>query len=397
MADGAPRRYADGSSIEGRSTFTRADGSTGTAADASFVSDANGWRMDKTSVTGADGRRMDTLTARAVDGTLVSQTVSVTSADGSQTTTSFDDDGDGLVDRRQATSDTTAAGGRVTVVRFYDRQGALRGSISTARYNAGTLEIVELDRDGDGRADQGQRYEALADGSSATTVTALNPDGTIRAVQRTTVSADGLDRVVTDAPVGQAVVSTTRTLTAYAADGTRADTATVANADGTLRAGSVTVTSADGRTKSVASDRDGSGGADLVQESVLTTDADGRVRSVVTTRAQDATLLARTTTLSSADGLSTQTLLDETGGDRTSTRILATRATDGAGATTRTSEMFNADGSRRSWQSETVSEGERRLTRVLDAGKHPRGTLGKGNAIPLTSGNDNRRVTTVAC
>ena len=77
VADGAPRRYADGSTIEGRSTFTRADGSTGTAADASFVSDANGWRMDRTSVTGADGRRTDTLTARAVDGTPVSQTVSV--------------------------------------------------------------------------------------------------------------------------------------------------------------------------------------------------------------------------------------------------------------------------------------------------------------------------------
>jgi hypothetical protein len=55
VADGAPRRYADGSSIEGRSSFTRADGSTGTAADASFVSDANGWRAEKTSVAGADG------------------------------------------------------------------------------------------------------------------------------------------------------------------------------------------------------------------------------------------------------------------------------------------------------------------------------------------------------
>jgi hypothetical protein len=307
VTDGAPRRYADGSSIEGRSTFTRADGSTGTAADASFVSDADGWRMDKTSVTGADGRRTDTLTARAVDGTLVSQTVSVTSADGSETTTGFDDDGDGLVDRRQVTRDTTTAGGRVTAVRFYDRQGALRGSITTARYNAGALEIVELDRDGDGRADQGQRYEALADGSSATTITVLNPDGTIRSVQRTTVSADGLDRVVSEAPVGQTVVTGTRTLTAYAADGTRTDTATVMNADGTLRAGSVTVTSADGRAKTVSADRDGSGLPDLVQASVLTTDADGRIRSVVTTKSDNATLLWRTMTLSTANIISIKT------------------------------------------------------------------------------------------
>ena len=134
VTDGAPRRYADGSTIEGRSSFTRADGSTVTAADASFVSDADGWRADKTSVTGADGRRTDTLTARAVDGTLVSQIVSVTSADGSETSTSFDDDGDGLVDRRQTASDTTTAGGRVTAVRFYARarcaaRSQLRGTM----------------------------------------------------------------------------------------------------------------------------------------------------------------------------------------------------------------------------------------------------------------------------
>jgi hypothetical protein len=389
VTDGAPRRYADGSAIEGRSTFTRADGSTGTAADASFVSDADGWRMDKTSVAGADGRRVDTLTARAVDGTLVSQIVSVTSADGSETTTSFDDDGDGLVDRRQVTSDTTAAGGRVTAVRFYDRQGALRGSITTARYNAGALEIVELDRDGDGKAEQGQRYEALADGSSATTITMLNPDGTIRSVQRTTVSADGLDRVVTEAPVGQTVVTSTRTLTTYAADGTRTDTATVTNADGTLRAGSVTVTSADGRTNTVSADRDGSGLADLVQASVLTTDPDGRIRSVVTTRSQDATLIGRTTTVSSANGLSTETFLDESGADRTSTRILATRATNAAGATTRASEVFNADGSRRSWQSETVSLDQRTLTRVVDAD----GDAVAETSLAMTTAADGRRTT----
>ncbi len=396
VTDGAPRRYADGSTIEGRSSFTHADGSTGTAADASFVSDADGWRADKTSVTGADGRRTDTLTARAVDGTLVSQIVSVTSADGSETSTSFDDDGDGLVDRRQTASDTTTAGGRVTAVRFYDRQGALRGSITTARYNAGALEIVDLDRDGDGKADQSQRYEALADGSSATTVTALNPDGTIRAVQRTTVSADGLDRVVTEAPVGQTVVSTTRTPTRYAADGTRTDTATVTNTDGTLRAGSVTVTSADGRTKTVSADRDGSGQPDLVQESVLTTDADGRIRSVVTTRSGNATLLGRTTTLSSANGMSTETLLDEAGADHTSTRILATQAKDAAGAVTRTTEVFNANGSRRSWQSETVKWYCCGDLRFPETNQRARIILRNCNAFSSTVGNDSFLITTLA-
>ena len=115
VADGAPRRYADGSTIEGSTTFTRADGSTGTAADASFVSDADGWRMDRTSVTGADGRRTDTLTARAVDGTLVSQTVSVTSADGSETTTTFDDDHSLIETTRVAARNGTELSRRSTI------------------------------------------------------------------------------------------------------------------------------------------------------------------------------------------------------------------------------------------------------------------------------------------
>ena len=101
QATGAPRRYADGSSIEGRSTFTRADGTTGTAADATFASDSDGWRTQRDAATGADGRLTVTLTARALDGTVVSRIVSVTTPDGSQTTTTFDDDGDGIVDRRQ--------------------------------------------------------------------------------------------------------------------------------------------------------------------------------------------------------------------------------------------------------------------------------------------------------
>jgi hypothetical protein len=227
IATGAPRRYADGSSIDGRSRFTRADGTTDTAADATFVSDGEGWRTTRGVATDASGRRTVTLDARAIDGTLVSRMVSVTSADGAETVATHDDDADGLVDRRQTTSETRTATGRTTVVRFHDRQGALVASTTTARLNGGRLEIVDLDQDGAGTADQSQRFEILANGASATTIAALNPDGSIRSTTRTETSADGLTTVTTQAPVGQTVHTRTHAVTTLATDGARSEAAVV--------------------------------------------------------------------------------------------------------------------------------------------------------------------------
>ena len=50
-ANSVTRSYADGSSIDGETTFTKADGSTGTAATVTFAQDANGTVLETPLVT----------------------------------------------------------------------------------------------------------------------------------------------------------------------------------------------------------------------------------------------------------------------------------------------------------------------------------------------------------
>jgi len=88
---------ADGSVIAGQTTFTRADGSTGTAADVSLAYDGNGYATQQTVTHNADGSTTIDVKAINPDGSLAGETVSTTSADGLSRVVKFDHSGNGIL------------------------------------------------------------------------------------------------------------------------------------------------------------------------------------------------------------------------------------------------------------------------------------------------------------
>ena len=53
------QQFADGSQISGETTFTKSDGTTGTAASVSFATDAKGYAVTSTTTVNADGAAND--------------------------------------------------------------------------------------------------------------------------------------------------------------------------------------------------------------------------------------------------------------------------------------------------------------------------------------------------
>ncbi|KAA5595071.1 hypothetical protein, partial [Blastochloris sulfoviridis] len=67
----------DGSSIDGTTTFTRTDGSTGEAATVTLATDAQGYKIERTVTRCADGSTTIDTKARAPDGSLANETITV--------------------------------------------------------------------------------------------------------------------------------------------------------------------------------------------------------------------------------------------------------------------------------------------------------------------------------
>jgi hypothetical protein len=92
---------ADGSEILGETTYTTASGGTGTAADASFAYDSNGYATQQTVTRNADGSTTIDVKAFNPDGSLANETFTTTSADGLTRTLQFDHAGNGIIDQTQ--------------------------------------------------------------------------------------------------------------------------------------------------------------------------------------------------------------------------------------------------------------------------------------------------------
>jgi len=121
----------DGSSIEGESTYTRTDGTTGIAADVMLAYDRNGYLVQTTITHNADGSTTIDSKALNSDGSLASETISRTSADGKTVTISKDSDGDGVIDGIETKVTVLNANGSTTrTVTDFDGTGT---HASTAR------------------------------------------------------------------------------------------------------------------------------------------------------------------------------------------------------------------------------------------------------------------------
>ena len=113
-ADTTDIQYRDGSAITGQTTFTKSDGSTGTVAATTLATDPHGYAVTQTKAVDGAGTVTVTSTATAADGSIASVTTSVTTADGASRNLSYDNNGDGVIDRKQTITKATDAFRTVT-------------------------------------------------------------------------------------------------------------------------------------------------------------------------------------------------------------------------------------------------------------------------------------------
>lgn len=321
-ADETRIRLSDGSSIDGVTSYTRTDGSTGHAATATLTVDSRGYAVSTTSSTDAAGTVTVTSKALAGDGSLAEESVRTTTADGLGVTTKFDSNGDGVVDRVLTDITTVNAdGSRTRVETNKTAAGVLIDQITTATGADRRLVTIDRDERGGGWATERETQVTGPDNSLEITLADLAPNGATVARTTTTMSADRLLRTVAfDLDGNGTTERTTSDQTVINADGSRVETESVNAGTGALLAKTVTTIAADGQSRSEAIDRDGDGLVDLNVTSSTVRDAAGMTTVTETQTARNGTVTGKTVTTVSRDGL-TKTSSSDLDADGTFDRI----------------------------------------------------------------------------
>jgi hypothetical protein len=268
---GSGQSFEDGSAITGTTIYYKTDGGTGTVGDAVLSAEMSEYIIKRSMTAVGGGDQTQTIEGYDSNGTLAFRNVVTTNAAGNETTTQFDDDGNGTFDRSQTDVTTGLAGGvRQRLVTNFSADGSRHDRTTTKTWAADKVETL-LDRDGNGVTDQTQLFETFGNGQTTTTVTELNADEIALSRTQTTSSADGLVKTIKiDADGignGWGPYETIRTeTTTIAGNGTRTKAVVWEGSDvwagepGLPFARETTVTSADGTTRTVYHDRDGAGG-----------------------------------------------------------------------------------------------------------------------------------------
>ncbi|MAM09614.1 MAG: hypothetical protein CML23_03960 [Rhizobiaceae bacterium] len=360
QANAARYTFDDGSSVTGESVFTRADGSTGIAANAVLAAESEDYRVEQDIAVDGNGNRQVVSTGYDADGNKVFVIDAETSADGLSETTQFDDDGDGVVDRIQTIATVVAADGSEVVTRT-DRSGSDMASATiesrkvTTTSADGSVITIERDGTGGGWFDSREVRTRHADGSLTTETAVLGADGSVITATSETVSADGKTRSTGVDLDGDGLYDRTTVFEiADGTDGSRSETTEVFNRDGSLRTSSAKSVDAAGRIKVTESDIDGDGAFDTRNSVSVTENAGGGTVSTQTVTNRDGSLRSSEVHTLSEDGKTRETKLDSDGDgdfDVTETDVTVTLA-DGSRQQTVTTR--NVDGSIAAMTRETL-------------------------------------------
>ncbi|WP_245434756.1 hypothetical protein [Rhizobium anhuiense] len=306
---GSGQTYEDGSAITGTTTFTRADGTTGTVGDAKLSNDDAAYIVKTSSVTKADSSVEKTILAYNTDGSLAFRNVVTTSADGKSVQTQFDDDGNGTFDRSQTNVLTVDASGVQTkTVSSFKADGSLADRTTTVTSADHLTVTTTLDQDGDGIINQRQTYVQAADGSTTTTTEQLSVNGTLLKKTMVASSADGLTKTTSLDLDGNGVYDDIITeTTVVAADGGRSTTTVDRSSNNKTLSTVYKSISADKRTTTITTDADGNGPAETKTVTTSTTAASGDVtlETIVYNTNASSIKRSKTTTITTANGLST--------------------------------------------------------------------------------------------
>ena len=338
----------DGSRIQGQASFTRTDGTTGTAATVGFAYDSQGYAVTRTVTANADGSTTINNKALNPDGSLANETTTVTSANGLSRTITLDNNGDGVADQVQTiVTAVNGDGSRTeTLTNKTPANVVLDRTVTTTSADQTSVSITR-DSNGNGVTDQTELRTTNADGSTSTIISDLNDDGSLKGRTTTITSIDGYTRTASADLDGNGTTDISTTDASAFDAGARTRTVTVTAPNGELLSRTVTTTDVNGQTTAVVKDLDGDGLTDISQSFAFATGSGGSTVTTETDTSRNGTVLGTIATTISADGLS-KTVTVDTDGDGQADLTTSDTTTVNGGTRTQTITETNGDGSLRS-------------------------------------------------
>jgi Ca2+-binding RTX toxin-like protein len=340
----------DGSVITGQTTYTKSDGSTGTVANTTLTYEEDGYAVQQVTTTDGSGNRVVTTKAYGSDGSLAREIVSVTSPDGRTRTISFDEDGDGVVDRVQSIVIVVALDGSKTETLTNKNGGGvlINGTVTTTSADGKTITILR-DSTGGRYNDQSELRQTHLDGHRTVVITDLNADGSTIRSMTTTISIDGFTKTVASDLDGNSTADQIEThVIVVNPDQSRTESNIITNNDGSVRGGSTMAVSANGKNKVITRDLDGDGDSDLTETTTITLNGDGSSTSTNVVRNNDASLRATIQLTLSANGLTKTETADVNGDGVNDYTTIDATVINGDGSRDQTITTRNADNSLRS-------------------------------------------------
>ncbi|SDN74377.1 hypothetical protein [Ensifer sp. YR511] len=315
---------ADGQTVV-RQTVVDTSGN-GLSKSTTFDFDGNGVvdaQVMKSTAFAADGTRTVTTDySSRENGALVLKGRELASVSGNGLTESlqWDDTGNGTFTRRQDKVTVLNADGSRTTTDQRFENGQRSRSLTTSASANGLVGSRQLDADGDGTVDQRQIDTKVlnADRTLMHTVASTGLNAAVLSTVTTTTSADGKTVTVQDISGIDGVASrTTVSVLRERADGGSVKIDNVRDAANQLFERVTTTISDDKRLVQI--DRDTNGDGQLDQSEQITTTVDGRRVSIVTSFA-NGSMASRMTTTEAADGLSLVSELDRNADGTAETR-----------------------------------------------------------------------------
>lgn len=316
-------------------------------------------------VVGTGGSLAETQQVKSRDGTLLSSTITNTSADRKTISISTEFDGDGHVDMAKSIL-IDAVGVTTSTVSQFNADGSLVGRTYDQTSADGFSLTHKADIDGDGTYDTVVTDVTTTDAFSNRTRTVMtkSANGTLAGTSAITTSADSLTQTQKDDVDGNGTIDrTTVTATVLGGDGSRTVTATTTSATGALLAKTEVKTSTDRQTITTKIDADGDG--DIDRTEVTVRNADGSTTQTVTDTSASGVQIDQTVKTTSGNGLWSSVSHNIDGGvDDTFWDITGLNSD---GSKTQTLEDFSNDGTLLTKRIVTTSGNGLSLTSQTDA------------------------------
>ncbi|WP_245457509.1 hypothetical protein [Rhizobium leguminosarum] len=377
-ADGSTTTTTQQLSVNGTLLFgTVVNGSAnGLVKTTSLDRDGNGVYDDivtETTTVAADGSRTKTVIDRSSNSKVLSQVDTSTSADGRTITVSVDADGNGPRETKTVTTSTTAASGDVTLVTSTYNTNAssiLRSKTTTITTANGLSKTTTSDVNADGVIDFSDTDVTVIDATNRTQTvqhrTKTGITGTLLSQTITTTSLDGKKITISEDANGD-TKNDRLTEILVGIDGKTTNTVSTLNADGSLVSKTVTLTSADGLSKTTSVDANGDTVNDLVVTDVITTNSDSSRTETVTSKNANGATIGKTITTTSSNSLNQNVKTDGNGDGVFEDTTTDTIVLDATGARKETVRSTSADGTLKAQIVTDVTADRRNTTIVTDA------------------------------